>query len=255
VLLRRVSLSVDRPFSLLEHQYGVEATMLLLWFYYQPLRHCLLLLVILGLSEFSHDKVLAFQAAARPWTARRQPAQRRRRNDHFFAERPHYANNRNTEDEDDDDDECDSPPKAYGNRSLSWTNKYRRLLPYEYARNRVMSMGLRSKDEWDEIVDGLGPYLPNRPDEMYADEWVSWNEFLGIMRSYEEAQYMVRFVLQLKSMDEYNAFVEADKKRAEGLRIPAKPHIVYKDKGWESFDHFFGIHNEIDDNGDSLLSS
>jgi len=37
------------------------------------------------------------------------------------------------------------------------------------ARQKVMTLELRSKSEWDEFVAdgkrGFGPYLPNRPDE------------------------------------------------------------------------------------------
>jgi len=144
----------------------------------------------------------------------------------------------------DDEDTEEEGQTAYGNRSLFWTNKYRKLLPYEYARKEAMKLGLRSKEEWDEYLeDGKvyhGPYLPNRPDEMYVDDWISWEEFLGIMRTYEEAKHIVQYVLKLKDIEEYCDFVDADRKRAEGLRIPAKPHIVYKDKGWVSFEEFFG---------------
>lgn len=148
----------------------------------------------------------------------------------------------------DDDDDDEENTTAYGNRSLSWTNKYRKLLPYEYARKSVMALGLRSKEEWDEYLeDGKkyhGPYLPSRPDEMYEDDWISWEEFLGVMRTYEETRRIVQHVLQLKSMDDYSAFIKADTKRAEDLRIPAIPEKVYKDKGWEGFDHFFGTTGE-----------
>jgi hypothetical protein len=134
--------------------------------------------------------------------------------------------------------------QAYGNRSLEWTNKYRRAIPYEKARQAVMNLGLRSKEEWDEYVaDGKvyhGPYLPNDPDKMYNDEWISWDEFLGLMRPYEEAQHIVQHVLQLRDMNAYTSFVAADTKRAEGLRIPAKPEIVYRNKGWINDEHFFG---------------
>jgi len=75
---------------------------------------------------------------------------------------------------------------------------------------------------------------------MYADDWISWDEFLGLMRPYNETREIVRKVLKLKSMDEYTEFVKADIKRAEGLRIPAKPDIVYKKKGLISERHFFG---------------
>jgi hypothetical protein len=140
------------------------------------------------------------------------------------------------------DEELDQT--AYGNRSLAWTNKYRKLLPYEYARTTATNLGLRCREEWDEyLADGKayhGPYLPSRPDEMYKDDWVSWEDFLGIMRDYGDTQHIVQNVLQLQNMDEYTAFIMADSKRALGLRILAMPHIVYKDKGWESFDSFFG---------------
>ena len=141
-------------------------------------------------------------------------------------------------------DEDDEVQQAYGRRSLGWTNKYRSVIPYEKARRSVMGLGLRSKEDWDEYVaDGKvyhGPYLPNHPDQMYELEWVSWEEFLGITRPHDETRHIVQNVLKLKDMDEYETFVAADTKRAEGLRIPAKPEIVYKDKGWISFEHFFG---------------
>lgn len=147
------------------------------------------------------------------------------------------------EDPETTEDEADQE-EAYGKRSLSWTRRYRRLLPYESARKSVMELGLRSKQEWDEYVqDGKvfhGPYLPSRPDEMYSSEWTSWDEFLGLMRPYEETRNIVQNVLHLKTMEEYRNFVKDNVKRAEGLRIPALPSIVYKDQGWIDFEHFFG---------------
>ena len=132
---------------------------------------------------------------------------------------------------------------GYGRRSKAWTNQYKSLIPYIEARQAAMSLGLRSKEEWDEYVaDGKryhGPYLPNRPEEMYADDWISWEEFLGIMRPYKEAREIVKNVLLIKSKEEYEIFIRCDPKRAEGLRIPAKPDIVYRGKGWISFDDFF----------------
>lgn len=139
------------------------------------------------------------------------------------------------------DDECDKP---YGSKSMAWSNRFRRLFPYETARRSVMDLGLRSKEEWDEYVaDGKpqhGPYLPNRPDEMYAEEWESWEEFLGLIRPYNETRSIVRHILQLKSIEEYESFVESHRTRAEGLRIPAMPSIVYKDQGWTTDEDFFG---------------
>jgi len=76
---------------------------------------------------------------------------------------------------------------------------------------------------------------------MYADDWVSWDEFLGIMRTYDEARALLKNVFKFQSMEEYTNFIKADSKRAAGLRLPLKPEIVYKDNGWVSDSHFLGI--------------
>lgn len=144
--------------------------------------------------------------------------------------------------ENEDEDENNAP---YKHRSISWTRRYRTLIPYEKARVRAMSLGLRSVDDWDDYLqDGKvfqhGPYLPTRPDLMYPNDWVSWEEFLGIMRSYDDAKSIVKLI-GLHNQTEYEQFVLADPKRAEGLRIPARPEIVYKEKGWVSYDDYVGL--------------
>ncbi|KAI2500496.1 hypothetical protein MHU86_13987 [Fragilaria crotonensis] len=152
------------------------------------------------------------------------------------------VNNDDVNKDDDDDDDDTQSLQPYRNRSLAWTNKYRALLPYEQARSKVIAMGFYSKSDWDDYVsDGSnGPYLPNHPDEMYAADWVSWEEFLGLMRDHDDARHVVQHVLQVTTLEDYTNFIQADPKRAEHLRIPLKPHVVYRDKGWISYDHFFG---------------
>jgi len=151
----------------------------------------------------------------------------------------HLDNNDHDELEDEDEYQ-----EAYRNRSLVWTNKYRHLIPYEKARRAVMDMGFTCKEDWDEYVaDGKkyhGPYLPNHPDEMYKEDWVSWDDFLGLMRSYNDTREMVRMVLKLQTLEEYTKFILDNPSRAHGLRIPFKPDIVYRGTGWQGEDHFFG---------------
>ena len=144
------------------------------------------------------------------------------------------------DDYDDDDDEIEIKP--YGNRSLAWTKRYRKLNPYEKVRDRVIrNFGHRSKEDWDECVANgwHGQYVPSRPDEMYAPEWLSWDEFLGIMRDYNDARNLAVNLLGLKSLDDYIIFVRSDSKRAEGLRIPVRPDLYYKEKGWIDEATFF----------------
>jgi hypothetical protein len=141
-----------------------------------------------------------------------------------------------------DTDEDISGVIPYQNRTLAWTKRYRMLVPYESARLTAMRLGLRSKDDWDDIREFgrafHGAHLVSRPDIMYAKEWISWDEFLGVMRPYREAKAMIQS-LGIESMEQYIAFVKEDIKRAESLRIPAKPKIYYRDKGWQGGAAFF----------------
>jgi hypothetical protein len=108
-----------------------------------------------------------------------------------------------------------------------------------------MQLGLQSKEEWDEYVaDGKsyhGPYLPNNPEEMYALDWVGWEDFLCVTRSYNESKALLRDVLKLQSEQEYTAFILMDSQRAAGLRLPFKPAIVYQSAGWVSWDDYLGL--------------
>ena len=147
-----------------------------------------------------------------------------------------------SDDEDYDDDDDDEPKvRPYRNRSLAWTLRYRSLNPYENARARVISFGMRSKDDWDEAMSSgqLGQYVPSYPDEMYAPEWVSWDEWLGLMRDYNETRNLATNILGLKCLDDYLVFVKSNSKRAEGLRIPVRPDLYYGDE-WKDEQSFFG---------------
>eukprot|EP00586_Coscinodiscus_wailesii_P016663 CAMPEP_0172502452 /NCGR_PEP_ID=MMETSP1066-20121228/160161_1 /TAXON_ID=671091 /ORGANISM="Coscinodiscus wailesii, Strain CCMP2513" /LENGTH=257 /DNA_ID=CAMNT_0013277711 /DNA_START=21 /DNA_END=794 /DNA_ORIENTATION=+ len=211
-----------------------------------------------GVSTKIDELTARFRTYQKPNNARIAPRR-------WHASSPSSSSSNSNDDEDDDDATSrQQQPSSYGNRSLAWTERYRRTIPYEKARIKAMSLGLRSKADWDDyLADGKkihGPYLPNRPDEMYPDDWISWEEFLGVMRPYDEARDLVVTVLGLTCMDEYEAFVGDDVKRAEGLRIPAKPHKVYKGKGWRGFDHFFGkeestLYFSLDADTDSLPDS
>jgi hypothetical protein len=157
-------------------------------------------------------------------------------------------NEEEEEEEDNEDNDEDETIKPYGRRSLAWTKRYRRLIPYHVARANAVAMGMTTPEDYQRWR--RGPYQIQRPEEMYALEWISWDEFLGTMRTYDDTRQLVR-LLQLQSMEEYQDFVRQDPKRAEGLRIPAMPNIVYKDCGWENAHlFFFGGTSDITNQGD-----
>ena len=38
----------------------------------------------------------------------------------------------------------------------------------------------------------LGPYVPSDPEEMYKDDWTSWEDWLGVPLPFGEARALVR---------------------------------------------------------------
>ena len=83
---------------------------------------------------------------------------------------------------------------------LNEINEMRRAertpLVYELARQTVQLQGLRSEREWRRWIRSnrkslrsafVGHYMPEHPDTEY-DEFVSWDDWLGVPLDYAEAQ-------------------------------------------------------------------
>ena len=81
-------------------------------------------------------------------------------------------------------------------------------LPFEEAREMARSMGLTSYEEWSEYACPGTYRLPRNPDEVWADEWLGWDDWLGVPLSFEEAQAAVRSA-GLRSEADYRAFKQA----------------------------------------------
>ena len=71
------------------------------------------------------------------------------------------------------------------------------------------------------------------------------------MRNYDDARNLAVNVLGLKSLDDYILFVRSDSKRAEGLRIPVRPDLFFKGKGWVDEATFFAKDEKMTDSGSS----
>lgn len=122
----------------------------------------------------------------------------------------------------------------------NWRAKYRRLLPFHVARTAARTLGF-DRAAWDEwVAEGksapsLGPYMPSAPDEMYAAEWLGWDDWLGCMRTYEDARAEVR-KFGIATQEEWWRFVDEDASILLEMRVPARPHIYYDD--WQGYDHW-----------------
>jgi hypothetical protein len=110
------------------------------------------------------------------------------------------TNSRNDDDNNDDENEIQLP---YRNRSLVWCNWYWKLIPYDQVQAKVIAMGFYSKDDWDEFVsDGRnGPYIPSHLDQMYSTNWTGWEYFMGLMRDYDDAIYIVQHILKMQTLE------------------------------------------------------
>ena len=103
---------------------------------------------------------------------------------------------------------------------------------FDEARSMARAMGMSSKEEYDEY-DCPGAYrLPKRPEETWPDEWLGWNDWLGVPLALADASAAARR-LNLRTEDEYLAHVRAH----PGDRLPARPDRYYRERwdGWASF--------------------
>ena len=103
-------------------------------------------------------------------------------------------------------------------------------LPFEEARAMARAMGLSSLEEWNEY-SCPGPYrLPKNPDVIWADEFESWEDWLGVPLEWEEACRTVR-AHGLTSEQAYSEFAASG-----DWRLPAQPQRYYREfTTWATF--------------------
>ena len=85
--------------------------------------------------------------------------------------------------------------------------------------------------------------LPSTPNRHYKTSWKGWGDFLGTRNigkgnwiSFVEARKFTR-ALGLNSFTDWRNFASSYKRPQN---IPAKPNVIYKNKGWISFSDFLG---------------
>jgi len=123
-------------------------------------------------------------------------------------------------------------------------------LPWEPLREYIRGLGLSGRAEyirwWEENTPA---YAPKRPNRVFLDEWVSWNDYLGtnnrfgnphrIAREHYRPYWdAVRYVhtLKLKTSKQYYQWARSDERPAD---IPDRPDAVYN-KEWVSWEVYLG---------------
>ena len=129
------------------------------------------------------------------------------------------------------------------------TNRKKRLYSFSEARKIARGHGFGSKEEFIEY-DCAGAYqLPKNADEVWSEDWTSWENFLGVpIQEFEEARDIARTRVGLSSVTKWKASTEDEYKNLfEGKeiddddiasRLPYRPDLKYKNKGWISWENF-----------------
>ena len=126
-----------------------------------------------------------------------------------------------------------------------------KILPFDEALAVARSLGLASAKEWTRwSKEGLCPAnMSSHPCRAYKNSgWQGWGHWLGTGTQPTNAKSFLPFDqalvvarnLGLTSTSEWKAW------KQKGLRpanMPAEPHVVYKDHGWEGWVHWLGGHN------------
>jgi hypothetical protein len=137
------------------------------------------------------------------------------------------------------------PKHIYKHNWVDWHDflgKGSKFPSLDEARKIVQSLGIKTIVEYRALKEIRKKYkLPWRAHKIYKDKgWVDWNDFFGISKKvmdFEKARAIV------KKIDITNSFewLVSKKKLRKNIRgIPSNPHIVYKGKGWVSWEHFLG---------------
>ena len=126
------------------------------------------------------------------------------------------------------------------------------FLPFDEARTFVRKLKLNNHHEWRTFTKSLDKpsFIPASPERFYKDKgWKGFGDWLGNGNewtaaagyqkyiSYEQSKDIIH-PLSLTNKEEWESFFESGKMP---FRIPPKPNIYYKGKGWISWDDWLGI--------------
>jgi hypothetical protein len=119
---------------------------------------------------------------------------------------------------------------AYNGRAV-YTANYRSSLPFDEVRRKSRGLGLRCREDYAEL--GVPKYAPARPQDMFPDRWLGWDDYLGVRRPYDEGRRVAR-TLGIASELRWYTYALDRPAVLEDLRLPFRPPQAYGDewRGW-----------------------
>ena len=110
-------------------------------------------------------------------------------------------------------------------------------MSFQEARAFVQKEGIKTSLEFRKWIksENKALHLPNHPERVYKEEWVSWPHFFGRdWMNFQEARAYIQKE-GIKTSEEFRKWSKAGKRPPN---FPSNPHLTYKD--WVSWSHFFG---------------
>lgn len=151
------------------------------------------------------------------------------------------------------------PQSAYGEDWISLRDFLRNeslYLPYDKAIQHIRFLKLNSLERWKAFVASrqLPKNIPAHPEFVYeGNGWTNMDAWLGIEKirphkkkflSFEKATSFVQKI-GITNQAQWRLWCRGrfDGNKRKPPFIPVFPHEVYKNDGWQSWEHFFGIQN------------
>lgn len=127
--------------------------------------------------------------------------------------------------------------------SLNATSKKRALYSFDEARKIARGHGFSSLQEFLDY-DCAGAYqVPKNANEVWSEDFTSWEDFLGVILEFEEARDVARKEASKRNISTQKEYMQLmESKTIEdgdiASRLPYRPDLKYKTKGWISWEDF-----------------
>lgn len=125
--------------------------------------------------------------------------------------------------------------------------------PFFEAREFVRCLRLKAKSEWFDYIQGKDPVhnnyqlvIPLRPHLEYRDKgWEGWTDWLGKAIPFKAYKTTKKFIAHvgMKTRNDWNKYCKTGFERLgkKPKNIYAYPEVAYQNRGWVSWDDWFGI--------------
>jgi len=123
--------------------------------------------------------------------------------------------------------------------------------PFQQAREYARSLNLQSREEWETFSksDERPGDIPFAPSQFYKYQgWTGYVDWLGLLRKnkskFQRFKYARNFVrsLRIDNRIQWNMYCtgKLQEKGIKPVNIPSSPDTVYAEKGWVSWNDWFG---------------